>query len=332
MSAKMMPFPSEWVSWHCIERPAVRQWREAVPYLLEEQLAQPIDTIHWMAANESCSADACWVAVVDQAMWQQWLASNAVGRAQLVCPDALLIPFVNEGEITAVIDGDRVRLRWGAWQSAAGDVPTMTVVLEKLLSDYEGIHLFANQVPDAWQGWLLSHQHLAALPMVNSSFSLQAPAAWWHGLQSSVLQMWRAPLLLLVAVCVVSLLLWITETQQLAEQNRQLQQATQAVFKQAFPETKRIVNPVAQARSLLKARLQNQQTQADAMAAVQMAQTLVQGLPNVQQMQWSATGLQLRWSQPIAEAVRQSVAHKAAQPWQWRWVNEQQAELRWSQP
>jgi hypothetical protein len=244
----------------------------------------------------------------------------------------LLIPLVNEGAVTAVIEGDRVRLRWGAWQSAAGAVPTMTVVLEKLLSNHKGIHLFADQVPEAWRSWLLSHQHLAALPMVNTPFSLQAPADWWHRLQSSALQAWRAPLLLLVAVCVVSLLLWISETQQLAEQNRQLQQATQALFKQAFPETKRIVNPVAQARSLLKARLQNQQIRADALQAVEMAQTLVQALPNVQQMQWSETGLQLSWSEPIVEAVRQSVAQKTAQPWQWRWLNEQQAELRWSQP
>ncbi len=77
-----------------------RAMRSAVPYMLEDELAQDVDELFFAYANISNdnSEYNCFVAVTQRAqmlMWQSWLADANI-QTKTLQPDVLAMPYVDE--------------------------------------------------------------------------------------------------------------------------------------------------------------------------------------------------------------------------------------------
>jgi general secretion pathway protein L len=97
--------------------------REVVPFALEEQLAEDIDSLHFAVGRRAAESARTPVAVVSRALMEEWLAELA--QAGLV-PEALyaesdLIP-ANPGQSVALLDDDCAIVR-----PAAGSASTLPI-------------------------------------------------------------------------------------------------------------------------------------------------------------------------------------------------------------
>ncbi len=87
---------------------------QAVPFALEDQLADDVDTLHF--ALGSRRSDGSWpVAVVAHTRMQHWLQqlTEAGVRPDAIIPDVLALPVPDEQQFSLLIDGAEVVARTG---------------------------------------------------------------------------------------------------------------------------------------------------------------------------------------------------------------------------
>ncbi len=106
--------PSADVRLAVIDLPAkqVAKVLQAVPYLLEEQLADDVETLHFALGTRQ--ADGSWpVAVVAHERLRQWLAffTERGVRPDAMIPDVLALAVPDEQQFSMLIDGDQVLVR-----------------------------------------------------------------------------------------------------------------------------------------------------------------------------------------------------------------------------
>lgn len=116
--------PAEEVLLLTIPRPpgSARQLARALPYVIEERLAAPVETqcVAWAPAAE---AGHLRVAVLDRARLRQWLARLAEAGLEpdALVPEPLLLPYV-PGRASLLVEGERALLRYGQMQAFCGRI------------------------------------------------------------------------------------------------------------------------------------------------------------------------------------------------------------------
>lgn len=113
ISLKTVTLPTKWN----------RKLEQALPYLLEEQLAQDIDSM-FIALDQPMligEQHAIRVACCDSEWFAMWNVqfTDADIDVQRMLPDALLLPEVSEGEAALIALGNQYLVRYGQWQIAA---------------------------------------------------------------------------------------------------------------------------------------------------------------------------------------------------------------------
>ena len=119
---------------------SVRAMRLAVPYMLEDDLAQDVEQLFFAYADVDKrdqadeSDDNCFIAAIDRALmqqWQQWFID-----AQITCkkmlPDVLALPLIDNGCSAIVLD-EQVLLRQGIWQGITVDFAAWSVLSRQLV-------------------------------------------------------------------------------------------------------------------------------------------------------------------------------------------------------
>ncbi|HTY51170.1 MAG TPA: type II secretion system protein GspL [Steroidobacteraceae bacterium] len=103
---------------------------QLVPYALEEQLADEIDSLHFAVGRREGDAARVPVAVVARALMDEWLAAV---RAAGITPECLyagsLLP-ANPGQAVMLLDGDNVVVRPVGGQALTLPVAALAVALE----------------------------------------------------------------------------------------------------------------------------------------------------------------------------------------------------------
>ena len=94
--------PSERISMHLIDAPSApeRKWSSLIPWMLEDRVLQPVETMHFVINRRSGHNQLQVIAVSDEDM-QQWqrVAHNAGVAVNLMVPDFLALPY-ESGRIT----------------------------------------------------------------------------------------------------------------------------------------------------------------------------------------------------------------------------------------
>ncbi len=246
--------------------------REALPYALEDRLAEPVGALHFAAASRR-EGSALAAAVVNRERMEQWVTTaRAAGlRLRAAIPDALALPwepatwsiFADAGQVlvrTGEIDGFSVdsgqlelllvwRLREDAdnpgaapperirfWRTATADLTADT-----LRTLYDGALVEEGVLKAARELWV---EQSVPLDLLGESYRDRvAPAG--------NLRRWLpAALLAALALLIHSLVLVVRINQFEARAADERDIATRR-FQQAFPEVTRIVDLRLQAEQLL---------------------------------------------------------------------------------
>jgi general secretion pathway protein L len=86
--------------------------QQVVPFALEEQLAEDIETVHFAVGRRASDTGRTPVAVIARTLIEGWLAAlkDAGLQADAIYPESELIP-VNPGQAVALLDGDAAVVR-----------------------------------------------------------------------------------------------------------------------------------------------------------------------------------------------------------------------------
>jgi len=109
--------------------------QQIVPYVLEEQVAQDIDSLHFAVGRRVGEAARIPVAVVSRALVDDWLEKlhGAGLEPECLYADSSLTPE-NPGQAVLVLSGDSVMLRGAGMQSVTLPLTALAEALERTLA------------------------------------------------------------------------------------------------------------------------------------------------------------------------------------------------------
>lgn len=247
----------------------------ALPFVLEDHVLDDIATLHCALGTRN-EAHQYSVAVMKKAQLQNyldWLATAGLMPRRLQA-DLFLLPQ-HKNAWSLLCQDDLALLRHGGSAGFACPMESMQVLLPGLLnenSDTPPAYI------DSWQCHPKQQQQLAGLTGDIEWRSHELPPAADTGLNllrqygppdgqavnllqgayapgsriKQYLKPWITAAALLLVWLAFGLVSDISEYFSLKNQNAQLQQQITAIFKQTFPEVKRIVNPQSQMKSRLR--------------------------------------------------------------------------------
>lgn len=256
---------------------STRQLLKALPYALEDELAQDIDELHFAAGRRQ--GEATPVAVVDRNTLIAWLdALREAGlRPQRLLPELLSLPLEAEAW-SVLVEGERALVRTGAH---AGFTCPTELLPELLAPSLEGLdeaerpqylHLWSLEegpaVDLAGLGLPIEHETLPSggLPLLAQGHAdarqldlLQGEFSLREGLSRN-LRPWYAVAALLLVTVINAFVLRGVELVQLDQALDEVNAAIDRVYRETFPDARRVVDPRVQMEQQLKA-LRGGQTQ-----------------------------------------------------------------------
>ncbi len=245
-----------------------QQLRRALPFALEEQLADDVDALHFAIAPGS---QPLGVAVVARTTLEGWLARLAEHDLQpdALLPETLALPII-DGEWTLLLEDLRVSLRCGPLAGLACEPENLPALLELLLAEatqapvrIRGFDARSDRSlppgailaegPDLlWQPlgepgkWMAEGLEVLPINLLQGEYSRQEQL-------QKLWRPWRVSAALLLAFGLLQLGLGVADYQRLKAEDVAQVARMEQIYKQAFPEAKRIVNPRHQLDSGLQA-------------------------------------------------------------------------------
>ncbi len=250
-----------------------RAMYSAVPYMLEDELAQDVEQLFFAYANLSDAFGYnCFVAVVahtQMQLWQAWL-SDANIKAKTMQVDILAMPFIS-GQWSAIVlpptskssVQSQVIVRQGQWQGFVLDADAWQFAVEHVFSaqesDLKSTHSSEstkaqNEQPIFAAYSQLPHSEHLTLQRVDEELPLALLAQHCHESKFNLLQgqykvkdkhsktltnwLWVAG----IAACALLLNFGYKSAQlwQLTSQQQQVEAQIIARYKKAFPQAKRV--------------------------------------------------------------------------------------------
>lgn len=247
---------------------------QAVPYALEEQLIDDIESLH-VAIGRQNSDGKVSTAVVSQQVMQNWLKRlEEIGvEPDVILPDVLALDRINGDWSALQLDGEIICVRSGAETGFACDANNLAVVASSHASecdtDPNGVQFtdcgetdidnIAEQfkkifsIPvnirpcngDALATLISGYKSTDGINLLQGAFARKS--RWLQGQKR-----WLPAIALLMSWLVLQFGMNIYNLQQLAAVEAGYKEKIVKVFKQAFPEVKRINDPQKQMAIKLK--------------------------------------------------------------------------------
>ena len=248
---------------------SAKAMRQAVPYMLEDELAQDVDELFFAFAsrNASDSEHNCLVAIIARdlmAEWQTQLKQAGI-ECQTMLVESLLLPY-QQGAWTAIAHHQQVIIRQNWWQALTVDLtddeqwrfmasqwqqleqvpsisyysplPDLPATIETIEAPAElPLALFAQQANDG---------AAKDINLLQGEFAVQTK-------RSPALKNWLVAASLVGAALLLQLGMKASQLYQLNQQTAQLEQEIISTYKKAFPNTKRV--RIATIKSQLKRKL-----------------------------------------------------------------------------
>ncbi len=242
-----------------------KHFAKALPFTLEEQVAEDIADLHFAAA--ALDADTYAVAVCSLEKMQEWqdLLSDFPGVQQWL-PEPLLLPR-QSGEWCLLIEGDQALVRLGECAGFSAELALLQPLLEGALAEGEepdSVIVYGRDqtadtalLPESLQShsqWrqgnfysalMLSEAPATKLNLLQGNFAPQLPLArWWR--------QWRTVAALLAVAFGLQLAAAYAEYRELQAKNLALRGAIEQSYRSVFPKGQ-IIEPEKQLRRQLNA-------------------------------------------------------------------------------
>jgi len=244
---------------------------KALPYALEEELASDVEELHF-AIGPSSEDENLPVAALENELMDAWqeLFKEAGLSVDVFLPDVFAVPF-EENSWSLVFEGGHAIVRTGLMDGFSVDVENIGVVLPLVLKAH------AEDRPSELRVWQNNAQHtltplisdivdvvhqpeqqgilgIAAsqgLALDNSINLLQGKYSRREQF-SKIWRPWRVAASLAAVWFVMQLAVAITQSSQLEDQSATLKAETVKVYRDTFPNAKKVIKPRAQMEQKLK--------------------------------------------------------------------------------
>lgn len=259
--------PTEQVLLTSVRLPARRRWRatawrQALPYALEERLADEVESLQFTPLGAQPGAgEETAVCVLRRRLLQGWCETVATAGLNLaaVVPDVLLLPYPDDGWSVAA-DGRRWLVRNGPWSGFACDQSALDSVFRLALDAAEPrprrLRYWGAPPPLAGCDLAPQPQPAAALtelltPARSFNLLLTPTGAAGSSLRER-LRPWRLAAALAGVWCAAQLAQQGVNYRQLQRYQAGLDAQTETLFRQALPQARRMINPRVQMENRLR--------------------------------------------------------------------------------
>ena len=260
--------PGEAITLHRVPLPSRKRstWARAVPYALEDQVVEDIETLHF-ALGSAPEDDHLPVAVINRDTLRGWLdACTAAGLVPAaIIPEPLLLPW-QEGDWSLVLEEQRIVARTGRWDGFASERDLLDLLWNQTtaeagaarpqrlrvwghpppaLAEADWELRLEDSAPEPLQVFASAYQPAAVINLLQGAYSPQAHWGRW-------LRPWRAAAALAGAWLLVQGFSLAYEHWSLRREQTALRAAMEQVYKEAVPGATRIVNPRVQLETRLR--------------------------------------------------------------------------------
>src|SRR3984885_729322 len=318
------------------------RFQQIVPYALEEQVAQDIESLLFAVGRRVGDSPRIPVAVVSRALLDDWLSQLRGAGLEPEClyADSSLVPE-NPGQAVLVLSDDSVLLRAAGTQPVTLPLAALSEALDLLrpakAAEFGGNGLVVYAGEAEWQQYgaaieaerehfeALSVQLLPdgplglfaqSLPGTTAINLLQGPYAPVSPLAGG-LKAWRIAAALLLGLLVLHGIGGATQLLMLKRTERRLDQSISETFEQAMPGEHNTSN----ARHRMEARLTSLQGSTDSSGLLAMLSAVAQARNGangtaVQALSYRAGLLELQVTAPGADALDHISQQLRTQGWQ----------------
>ncbi|REL28460.1 type II secretion system protein GspL [Thalassotalea euphylliae] len=228
---------------------STKAMRQAVPYMLEDELAQDVDELFFAFADKvhSDSEHNCHVAIIERQLMHAWLTQlNSAGiKCRVMIPETLLMPL--EGDKWSVIaHHGQLVIRQGVWQGATLDERQWQFMAQHW-QQMDPVPSFVHYSPiPALPVTIECQEAPAELPLALFAAQSQRDINLLQGEfavkteRSPAVKYWAMAASLAVVALLLQLGVKGSQWYQLNQTTAQLEQEIIDTYKQAFPNTKRV--------------------------------------------------------------------------------------------
>ena len=261
-----------------------RQALKALPFMLEEALAEDVDAMHFTVGPRD--GDALSVVAVAHEQMQMWLSclTEAGLKVKRIVPDCLALPL-QECQWAAMRMGNELLLRTGLATGQSLPLPWLPIALEQL-KPAQGEVSVASYTDMQLEGVELKPQSLELPMLVLARGILHAPVNLLNGVYtpkreySKQLMMWKSAAIVIVIACVLALVNKGLNIHQINTQVADLKAQSESIYQQVVPGNSRIVNLRSQMDSQLRA-LQGQGSGAEFFTMLEGLQDAFKQVPEL---------------------------------------------------
>ncbi|MCL1059443.1 type II secretion system protein GspL [Shewanella gelidimarina] len=234
-----------------------RQAIKALPFMLEENLAQDVDELHFVVGPRQ--GDALSIAVVAHEQmqnWIEWLAEAGL-KAKCIVPDCLALPLA-ECDWAAITFGQDILLRTGESSGVSLNKDWLDVALPQLLADSVNTTTVAGYTELTLTGVDIKEQPLDLPMLVLARGILNAPMNLLSGVYQPKreygkhLSLWRNTAVVFAVVVVLALVNKGLNIHQMNAKADAVKLQSEQIYKQVVPGSSRVVNLRAQMESYVR--------------------------------------------------------------------------------
>lgn len=253
----------------------------AIPWALEERLIDDVETLHFAVGTRT--ADDPWpVAIVSRTDIERLLAECAEAGLEphVLLPEPLALPVPGDDAWTALEEADRVTVRTGADSGFACEPGMLSIVLAGEdppghMTRYCTADAPESQWPESFAAVLARadrvqcHEPVTAFSDAsNPRLNLLQGAYARSRRHVQQLRRWLLPAGLAAGVAALALAQATIEHFALVERESQLRAQMERIYREAFPDAQRVVDPRAQMEGQLRALQGGENGETDFMEAI----------------------------------------------------------------
>lgn len=244
---------------------------QAVPFLLEEQLIDEIENLHFTIGECDPITRLINVAVISNQQLDDYINFLRLIYPKITTciPDVFAVPKPSEGWGVLCIE-NMVLVRTAT--GFAIEVEQLGFVLQTIAQLPSQLTLFAGAQLDEMEQTVLTTLYGLGIP-VKVEHHPQDKLAWWQQginresklfnvLQGSyrpvhkttlLWKPWRLTAVLLIILTIIFMIKQLVTVEQLEKQRQQLNMQIETVYKETFPQARKVVNPKVQMEQQLNA-------------------------------------------------------------------------------
>jgi len=223
-----------------------RQMQQALPYMLEDDLASDVDKLHFSILAKKL--DLVEVAICFKSklqMWLDWLAEADI-FCQRIIPEVLSLPMPKEQEWQALQLNKQWLIRESELQAWSCDNEMLNDILQLRLMDapQQVIKSYSPLPQTEYGQWqaaeMILPMQLLAEGCIANSFNLLTGAFKVKKDSNLQLSRWKYPAITAVILLVLTLVNVVLQTKQADQQTLMVKKQVEQVYQQAFPDQGRL--------------------------------------------------------------------------------------------